>query len=157
MAPMQPLRSKFLCTLNAEIDNTAIGQTPKGARVFAIVTGGTIAGDRLNGRLLPGGGDFALITSDGRLQVDVRVAAELDDGTLIYGTYYGKLNIPADMIADAMDPSKRDTLDHGRIYFRTAPMFETAAPAYEWLNGILCVGVGRLTPTGVAYDVHEIL
>ncbi len=34
-------------------------------------------------------------------------------------------------------------VDPASYYFRIAPMFETAAPKYDWLNRILAVGVGH--------------
>jgi hypothetical protein len=48
-------------------------------------------------------------------------------------------------------------LDRSRYYFRVAPFFETASETYHWLNRTVAVGVGWLTKTGVAYDVHEVL
>jgi hypothetical protein len=37
-------------------------------------------------------------------------------------------------------------------------VFETAAPRYAWLNGIVAIGSGRvLQGRGVAYDVFEVL
>jgi hypothetical protein len=42
-------------------------------------------------------------------------------------------------------------------YLRTAPFYETSAPRYAWINTIVSIGVGRRIPTGVSYDVFEIL
>jgi len=41
-------------------------------------------------------------------------------------------------------------------YFRTTPVFETAAEKYAWLNRLVAVGVGRRTRTGVEYSVYAI-
>jgi hypothetical protein len=30
------------------------------------------------------------------------------------------------------------------------------APAYAWLNDVICVGIGRLSEGGVTYDVHQV-
>jgi hypothetical protein len=42
-------------------------------------------------------------------------------------------------------------------YLRTAPMFETSAAEYAWLNRIVSVGIGERRPDGVSYEVFEIL
>jgi hypothetical protein len=41
-------------------------------------------------------------------------------------------------------------------YIRTTPFFETGAEQYGWLNRTVAVGVGRPTPTGVAYEVYAL-
>ena len=42
-------------------------------------------------------------------------------------------------------------------YLRTALVFETASPKYDWLNRIVGVGVGRREPEFAVYDVFEVL
>ncbi len=49
-----------------------------------------------------------------------------------------------------------EEVDPDDYYFRTTPMFETSAEQYLWLNKIVAVGVGRLTPDGVAYSVYAV-
>jgi hypothetical protein len=46
--------------------------TPVGTRMTFITTGGVIDGPRLRGELLPGGGDWLVVGSDGTGRVDVR-------------------------------------------------------------------------------------
>ncbi|MEM9316533.1 MAG: DUF3237 family protein [Pseudomonadota bacterium] len=43
------------------------------------------------------------------------------------------------------------------FYFRIAPRFDTADRRYEWLNGILAVGIGERLADGPRYHIHEIL
>ncbi|MEE4360872.1 MAG: DUF3237 domain-containing protein [Pseudomonadales bacterium] len=154
---MYELHSRFLCELTATLDNVPVGPTPEGTRILAYVTGGSVTGERLSGRLLPGGGDFALIMADGCLHIDVRACLETDDGARIYTTYGGRLYVPPEAAAVMTDPAARTRIDPTAYYFRTAPLFQTAAESWSWLNRVLCVGVGRLTPEGVAYRIHEIL
>lgn len=155
---MLALNTAFLCTLEAELrPSTVVGQTPHGQRVIADVSGGKVTGERLSGRVLPSGGDWFVIGPDGNGRVDVRAAIELDDGAVVYVTYQGRLNIPADVAAAAFNRETVETVDPARYYFRTAPLFETASEKYAWLNGILAIGVGRLTGAGVAYSIYEVL
>ena len=43
------------------------------------------------------------------------------------------------------------------IYWRTAPMFETSAEPYLWMNGILAVGLGGFEEGRVRYRVFGLL
>ena len=42
-----------------------------------------------------------------------------------------------------------ETVDPSEYYFRVAPVFETGAERYAWLNKILAVGVGERPPPNV--------
>jgi hypothetical protein len=50
-----------------------------------------------------------------------------------------------------------ETVPPSEYYLRTAPFFETGAPAYAWLNTIVAIGVGERLPNGARYEVFEIL
>jgi uncharacterized protein DUF3237 len=154
---MLELRTEFLCSLEAELNETrALGQTPLGQRYIADVKGGTVTG-RVKGRMLPSGGDWLIIGGDGSGRVDVRAAIEADDGSLIYATYNGRLNIPPELTPTLFDREKVEAVDPSRYYFRTAPTFETSSAKYAWLNRIQAIGVGRITRVGVTYSVYEVL
>ncbi len=43
-----------------------------------------------------------------------------------------------------------------RVYFRTAPSFETAAPAHAWLQRGLFVGFGERRPASVLVRVFAV-
>ena len=60
------MRSRPLMTLRlntAAVQN--IGATPHGTRVTFPITGGYFEGERLRGKVLPGGDDWTLTRSDG--------------------------------------------------------------------------------------------
>jgi len=83
-------RFRHLLTLTAHLETPQLaGDTPYGGRKIVMVTGGTFEGDRLRGKILPGGGDWALTRADGSLVLDVRLMLEADDGARIYMTYRG--------------------------------------------------------------------
>src|SRR5262245_40095722 len=50
-------------------------------------------------------------------------------------------------------PAPGRAADPAEYYFRTTPVFEIGSEKYAWLNRTVAVGVGRRTPTGVAYTV----
>jgi hypothetical protein len=117
-----------------------LGAVPHGTRSIVPVTGGEFEGPRLRGRVLPGGGDWLLLRSDGVLELDLRVTLETDDHALIYMSFQG--------------------LRHGSpdaIYFRTLPRFETSTEKYAFLNRILTVGVGESRPNGAVHRIDEII
>ena len=53
--------------------------------------------------------------------------------------------------------NRGETVDPAHYYFRTVPLFETAAPKYAWLNNIVAVGTGHRPPEGPVYQVFEVL
>ena len=62
-----------------------------GSRMFLEIAEGKVSGERLNGTLLSGGGDWIVLGADGWGQVDVRGQIETDDGAYIYTHYTGLL------------------------------------------------------------------
>ena len=42
-------------------------------------------------------------------------------------------------------------------YFRINPLFEMAAPQYDWINRVIAVGVGHRLADGPVYSVFEVL
>jgi hypothetical protein len=151
------VRTRHLATMTATLETHPIGATPEGQRMVAAVTGGSIEGERLKGRVLPFGGDFLLVAADGILHIDVRAGFELDDGARIYAVYGGRIVMKPEQMEALADPAARETLDPADYYFRTAPLFQTGDERYAWLNGILAVGIGRMTPEGVSYELYEVL
>jgi len=133
------MRTRPLMTLRLSTASTQeIGSVPHGTRVTFPITGGSFEGDRLRGKVLPGGGDWVIKRADGVLELDLRLTLETDDGALIHMTFTGV----------------RDDANH---YFRTLPRFETAAPKYAFLNRLLAVGVGEGHRDGPIHTIEEIL
>ena len=133
------------------------GDGPLGRRTLNAVAEGEFRGDRLRGDINPGTGDW-MLTRNGVRVVDARVVLRTDDGAVIHMSYGGRIMFPEELGAAVRDSATRHLIDPARYYFRTAPVFETGAPRYTWLNGIVAVGSGRLVEGGgVAYEVFELL
>jgi steroid delta-isomerase-like uncharacterized protein len=133
---------ELLYEITMDVDVQDVGATPSGRRRVVVVKGGSFSGPRLRGRVLPCGGDWLLERADGSRRLDVRITLETHDGALIYASYLGVIHGSA--------------TDVSTYYFRTAPLFETAAAQYDWLNHILAVGYGRSAGAQVAYSVYGI-
>ena len=84
----------------------------------------------------------------------VRLVLKTTDGAVIGMTYRGLRHGASDVLR-RIDRGER--IDPASYYFRINPMFETASPKYDWLNRILCIGVGDRHADGPVYSVFEIL
>jgi hypothetical protein len=118
-----------------------IGAGPHGTRLTFPITGGLFDGDRLRGKVLPGGGDWVVKRADGVLELDLRITLQTDDGALVHMTFEGI----------------RDDRAPGAPYFRTLPRFETADPRYDFLNRLLAAGTGEISAGGPVHLIEEIL
>jgi hypothetical protein len=118
-----------------------VGAGPHGTRVTFPITGGSFEGDRLRGKVLPGGADWTVKRLDGVVELDLRITMHTDDGALIYMTFEGI----------------RDDGAPGSPYFRTVPRFETAEPKYSFLNRLLAVGIGKIGTDGPVHVIEELL
>jgi len=130
-----------------------LGDTPQGRRRIIGITGGRFSGERLSGRVLPGGADWQVIRADGVADLDARYTLETGDGALIYVRNRGYRHGPADVLkklswGEAVDPSL--------YYMRTTPSFETGDARYSWLNRMVCVATGARRAAAVELDVYEV-
>ena len=152
-------RFAHLCSYRAEFTEPQqmVGRGHFGTRMIAALTGGDVQGERLSGRVMPSGGDWATIDERGVLRLDARVTFETHDDALIYVSYRGVLR-PMDKVRDYSRRGGPQTPEeHAQVYFRTAPIFETGHPDYQWLNDIVTVGIGASVGGAVEYDVYELL
>jgi hypothetical protein len=127
--------------------------TPVGMRMTFITEGGVIDGPRLRGEVLPGGGDWLLVGSDGVGRVDVRATLRTHDGVLIHYETRGIVKIPADGLARL---SSGDVLGFDETYVRTTPKFETDDERYAWLSELVAVGYNILSPNRIDYRVYRL-
>jgi hypothetical protein len=147
------IRTEFLCKIHVTLEPVRdLGDTPLGRRRIIGITGGSFSG-RLSGRVLPGGADWQIVRADGTADLDARYTLETSDGALIYVNNRGYRHGPKDVIARLV---KGEDLDPALYYMRTTPWFETSAPAYHWLNRIVCVGTGARRPAGVELELFEV-
>jgi hypothetical protein len=130
-----------------------VGATPVGTRQVWIVKSGSFEGPGLRGEVLAGGGDWALIRSDGVVQLDVRATVRTHDGALVYATYSGLIVLKPEVAARVF---AGEDVPLSEYYFYTNPMFQTAAERYAWLNQVVAVGRGKVVPGGVEYRVWAV-
>jgi hypothetical protein len=149
------LKTELLCEVSVDLEEPQdVGNTPHGARRIYYVKGGTVNGPKLQGEVLPGGGDWLLLRPDGAAELDVRGTIRTDDGHLIYTYYRGILSVPPEV---AQRIFEGEEVDPSEYYFRTTPVYETSSEKYGWLNRTVAVAVGRFAPNWVGYHVYAIL
>jgi|APSaa5957512622_1039677.scaffolds.fasta_scaffold46287_3 hypothetical protein len=148
------VKTEFLCELKANLvlPPQMVGQGPHGTRLIFNVSGGTVKGPKLNGKLLPGA-DWVLIRPDGAAQLDVRGTIRTDDGQLVNIYYRGISLIPSELSRRIASGKKVNSSDY---YYRITPVFETGAQKYRWLNKVISVGVGTLGKDFVSYRIYVI-
>jgi len=130
-----------------------LGATPLGRRRVIPITGGSFRGERLAGRVLPGGADWQVIRADGVAELDARYTLETEDRALIYVRNFGYRHGPAEVIQRL---AAGEPVDPALYYMRTTPRFETGAERYQWLNRIVCVATGARRAAAVELEVFEV-
>ncbi|WP_430297443.1 DUF3237 domain-containing protein [Sinomonas sp. B1-1] len=130
-----------------------VGPTPEGHRRIIPITGGTVSGPRLKGRVLPGGADFQILHTPELSQLDARYALELDDGAIVSVDNAALRSGSADALGRI---ARGEAVDPQEIYFRCAPRLRTSAPQWDWVNRTLFVGTGERYPDRVVVHVFAV-
>ena len=151
--PPPPL--EHLCDLAVTIAAPVeVGQTPAGLRRMIPITGGTVTGPRVNGKVLAGGADFQLILGGGtQAHLDARYVIELDDGSRVF------VQNTALRVA-SLENSQRimngQPVNPDEVYFRCQPKLEATTPQWAWLSESQFIGVGRRAPDGVFMSFYRV-
>jgi hypothetical protein len=111
---------------------------PAGTRVIVDASSGTFEGPKLKGTVHGPGGDWVTVRADGSLALDVRLLLKTDDGADILMQYQG--------VGTA-----------GAASITTAPLFQTGAEQYAWLNSTVAVARGSSDGASVTYEVFAVV
>ncbi len=151
---LDALPAEHLFDMAVDVEPAQAIPTPVGARMTFIAKGGTVDGPRIKGELLPGGGDWLLVGSDGVGRVDVRATIRTGDGALIHYSAGGVISIPDDGL-ERLAAGER--LPFEETYLRTTPRFETSDERYSWLTGLVAVGHNQLSQDHIDYRIYRVL
>jgi hypothetical protein len=145
---------KFLASLAVEVAAPVeVGRTRTGLRRVIPISGGTVTGPELNGRILPAGADYQLITSDTSSDLDARYVIETDDGDRLFVMNAAYRTGSAEDIAALV---RGDEVPAERIYFRCCPRFEVSGDRWAWLESTVVIGSGRREPDRVLIDLWRV-
>jgi hypothetical protein len=131
-----------------------LGDVARGGRRIVPITGGEFAGPQIRGTVVPGGGDWQVLRSDGVAELEARYTLRTDDGALIYVRNQALRHGPAEVMA-ALAAGR--PVDPGSYYFRGATFFETGAAHYGWLTKHIIVCSGERKPSGVKLRFYKML
>ena len=133
------------------------GLNSRGKRRIIPITGGTLTGPQLQGRVLPGGADFQIVVSDTCADLDARYLIALDDpqhqGQHIFVQNRALRRGSADDIAKLV---RGEAVDPAAIYFRCVPTFEVSSPGLQWLSESIFVGTGARFPDRVEISLFRV-
>lgn len=110
-----------------------VGESDKGERRIAPITGGVFHGEDFNARIRPGGADWQLIRDDGVWELVAIYSIVTDDDVNIIVENRGLVHYRDD---EEGNPTIR--------YIRSTPKFMAPVGKYDWLNK--SVFVGTVTP-----------
>ncbi|MES2443214.1 MAG: DUF3237 domain-containing protein [Pseudomonadota bacterium] len=120
---------------------------------FVPITGGKVSGPRLDGVVLPGGGDWQEIGEDGVTLIHARYLLQAADGTAISVDNPGvRVATPA-IIARL---TAGEDLDPSLYYFRTTPVFAVAPGPHDWLRRSVFVCQGARHPDTVELRIFRV-
>ena len=118
------------------------------------ISGGSVAGPRLAGRVLPGGADWQVIAPDGTADLVARYIIEAADGTLITVVNRGLRRAPPEVLARL---AAGENVDPMLIYFRATPRFEAPPGPHFWLARSIFLCQAARRPDAVELDFFEVL
>jgi hypothetical protein len=148
------LGAEPIFTIHAELSAIMnLGRTPYGERRIIYITGGTVRGAKLQGRILPGGADWQIVRGDGAADISARYTIETDAGAHIVVKSDGLRHGPPEVLERL---ARGDSVDPSLYYFRTVMRFETSDPAVDWLNRILALARGQREANAVRLDIYEV-
>jgi uncharacterized protein DUF3237 len=150
-------RLRFAFEARVDIDEPLrIGHAGGATLGFTPITGGTVTGPRLNGQVVPGGGDWAVQRDGVCLDLDARYLIRADDGALIDVVNRG-FWVATPEVEAALDAG--EPVDPARYYFRTQPVFRTDAETHVWLTHTVFVGLAydEVTAGRIRIEFFEVL
>lgn len=145
---------KFFATIKAEVaEPIELGAMRDGMRRTIPITGGRVEGPGFSGRILPGGADFQVVTSDTRTELYARYGIALDDGETIDVENTGLRTASAADIAGLVAGRE---IPPERVYFRCVPKL-SGTGTWAWLADRIFLATAERHPEYVRIDVFEVL
>lgn len=129
------------------------GPTPLGERRHVAIVGGTVDGPGLSGRILPGGGDWQTVRTDGTFEIDAHYAIQAEDGAVVEVRSRGVRSGPPEVLAAL---ARGETVPPTAYYFRTVIRLTTGAEGWAHLNDLLLLARGERRAAQVLLDLYQV-
>ena len=154
-AALQPPALRRFLDLRVEVGRPLeVGAVGAGVRRVIPIVGGAFSADGWGGRVLPGGADFQLVTSERTARLEARYVLETEAGDRLYVVNHAVRTASAEVMGRLM---RGEAVDPADVYFRCAPTFETSASALAWIMERAFLGVGVRKPNDVVMRFFEVL
>jgi hypothetical protein len=145
---------EFVFELRVEVaEPVRVGRTASEDLNVTPITGGTVEGPRLRGRVLGVGADW-WVTRGATTQLDARYLLEVEDGAAIdvvnRGYWHATREVEARLFAG-------EEVDEADLYYRTAFVFQTGADSHRWLTEAQFIGYARPESGLVCIRVFRII
>ena len=159
---LPPPQLEHVCDLAVSVTppieaGQVIGLNSRGRRRIIPITGGTVTGPKLQGRVLPGGADFQIVVSDTCADLDARYLIALDGEYAGEHIYVVNRALRRGSAQDVAKLVRGEAVDPAAIYFRCAPTFEVSSPKLQWLTESIFVGSAARAPTGVQLSFYRLV
>lgn len=115
-----------------------IGPSEGGLREVIPITGGSVDGPLLKGKVLPGGADWCLTRPDGVAEVWARYTIQTDEGHLV----------------SVINSGFAHPNGNGSYGGRTVPRFEVATGPLDWLRRSVFIGTLHAHASGDQVDLE---
>jgi hypothetical protein len=146
---------KHVCDIDVDVGAIRdLGPTPHGRRRIIAIRGGRAHGPRLAGEIIPGGADWQYVRSDGVVELEARYSIRTSDGIEIAITNRGLRRAPHEVMERL---SRGEHVNPQHVYFRTVPVFEAPAGAYDWLNHSVFIATAERLPDKVHISIFEVV
>lgn len=133
------------------LDAYPLGEVGTGYSEIVAVSGGRVEG-KINGKILPFGGDWGLLHSGNVNEINTRFLIETDDGVYISVETKGKLIMDMETMEQVSTGNPDGVSDY---YFRTGVSFRSGAEKYRWLNDKVAFAIVAITDEGnVVQDMY---
>lgn len=113
---------------------------PVGTRIVAEVDTVEMSGPKISASMVgKSAADWLTVGPDGSYgTLDVRATLKTEDDEFIYMEYSGRIDLTT-----------------GKVV--SAPLFQTGAEEYDWMNRMQAVGVGQNGPDSLVYELYEVV
>lgn len=154
MDDSNPPTLELLAHLTVEVgEPIEVGATAGGLRRVIPITGGTVYGPTLSGRVLAGGADYQQVRPEGVAELDARYVLQLDDGTRVFVVNRALRRASPEVTARLL---RGEPVDPALVYFRCSPRFEAPAGRWRWLMDSIFVGTGVRRPYHVEMRFYRV-
>lgn len=151
---LPPPELEHLCNVSVEVATPVdIGETAHGRRRMVAILGGEVGGGTMRGRVLPGGADYQLVLGGTLAMLDARYMLELDDGAQVF-VHNTALRVASPEVTARL--LRGEPVAPEAVYFRCQPRFETASPAWAWLQQHQFIGTGQRDPSRVRMSFYKV-